>query len=333
VAARRVLGRPTVSVVICAYTEERWERLVDAVESARRQSAPPLEIIVVADHNRALLARIRSALEDVVAVESSGTRGLSGARNSGVAAARGDIVAFLDDDAVADPEWLASLLAGYADTRVAGVGGAVEPRWLDGRPGGFPAEFDWVVGCSYRGLPEATAPVRNLIGANMSIRRDVVLRAGGFRTSLGRVGRLPAGCEETELCIRVQQRMHGRLFIYEPRARVRHAVPAERATWRYFGSRCVAEGVSKAQVAAAAGRGAGLASERRYVRRTLPSAVLRDLRAGARGDPAGLLRATAIVSGLLLTTAGYVGGRGLLRAGAIPSAGDDPPANGRPERP
>src|SRR5215210_1027234 len=98
-----------VSVVICAYTEERWSDLELAVESLTRQTRAPLEVIVVADHNQALTERARSALSGVTVVENAEHPGLSGARNTGVAASTGAVVAFLDDDAVADPAWLERL--------------------------------------------------------------------------------------------------------------------------------------------------------------------------------------------------------------------------------
>src|ERR671916_1614480 len=106
---------PTVpysaSVVICAYTEERWQDLAAAVASALRQQPPPVEVIVACDHNPALLARSRRELAGAVPVANVEERGLSGARNSGLAAARGDVIVFLDDDAEAAPGWLAALLA------------------------------------------------------------------------------------------------------------------------------------------------------------------------------------------------------------------------------
>lgn len=297
-------------MVICAYTERRWEDLSAAVQSALEQTERPLEVIVVCDHNGELLARVRAEMPSVLALANEERRGLSGARNTGVRAASGEIVAFLDDDATAAPDWLERLLEPYQDDRVMGVGGAVEPLWPSARPSLFPAEFDWVVGCSYRGLPTRRSPVRNPIGANMSLRREVFATVGGFLTDVGRVGTWPLGCEETELCIRVRRRIPRSVIVYEPRARVRHRVTDERLRWRYFGARCYSEGLSKAVVARHAGSHDGLASERSYATRTLPRGVARGLAdAALRGDGAGLGRAGAIVAGLGITTLGYAVGR------------------------
>jgi GT2 family glycosyltransferase len=298
-----------VSVVVCAYTEKRWDDLSAAVRSVFAQTERPLEVIVVSDHNRHLLERVRRELPFVTAVANEEPQGLSGARNTGVRAATGAVIAFLDDDAIAALDWLEWLLEPYENPHVMGVGGSVEPVWPGARPSLLPAEFDWVVGCSYRGLPTDTSPVRNLIGANMSLRREVFDAVGGFRTDVGRVGTRPVGCEETDLCIRVHQRMPGSVILFEPRARVRHRVTAERARWRYFRTRCYSEGLSKAIVARHAGRLDGLASERSYAMRTLPRGVARGLAdATVRRDAAGLTRAAAIIAGLAITTLGYAVG-------------------------
>lgn len=300
-----------ISVVICAYTEARWQELIAAVDSMQQQTLPPREIVVVIDHNPVLLARSREQFgsDRVVVVENRQAQGLSGARNSGIAAARGEIIAFMDEDAVAAPDWLERLSAAYADPAVLGVGGLIEPLWLAGRPAWLPEEFQWVVGCSYRGLPETTAPVRNLIGCNMSFRREVFEAVGGFRDGIGRIGARPLGCEETELCIRVQQRWTEGLLLYEPGARVLHRVPASRGRVAYFTSRCYAEGLSKALVARFVGSRDGLASERSYTLRTLPRGVWRGVGDALRRDRGGLARAAMIVAGLAWTTAGYVMGR------------------------
>jgi glucosyl-dolichyl phosphate glucuronosyltransferase len=296
-----------ISVIICAYTEERWGDLLASVHSVRQQTAPPAEILVVIDHNRSLLRRARQELRGVVVIENAGSRGLSGARNSGLAAASGQVLAFLDDDATAHPDWLRRLGAGYQDPKVLGVGGAIEPLWLAGRPAWFPEEFDWVVGCTYRGMPEQPAPVRNLIGCNMSLRHEVFEGVGGFLDGVGRIGTRPLGCEETELCIRARRHWPEGLFVYEPLARVSHRVPSSRAEFRYFVARCLAEGHSKAVVAHLAGSRPGLATERTYVLRTLPKGVIRGLKATTMGgDPAGWRRSAAILCGLAFTSAGYI---------------------------
>jgi GT2 family glycosyltransferase len=339
------VGRAASSVIVCAYTEERWQDLLEAVDSVKAQVGGPCELIVVIDHNPALYQRASQSFadldfkakvfkakdfeakdfeakdfeakvfEDVRVLENAQERGLSGARNTGIAAAKGEIVVFMDEDAAAEPGWLDCLLSAYRGPAVLGVGGAIEPWWQGPRPAWFPAEFLWVVGCTYKGMPEHTAPVRNLIGANMSMRRALFEQVGGFVNGMGRVGTLPVGCEETELCIRAGQHNQGGHFLYEPRARVRHRVPAHRATWRYFFSRCFAEGISKAQVARLVGTSAGLASERAYTLRVLPLGFLRGLRDGVlRRDPGGFGRAFAIAAGLLVTTLGYL--RGKLTGGA-----------------
>ena len=323
---REVQGQPmSVSVVISTYTEARWDDFARAVDSARAQTVPTLEVVVVVDHNPALLTRVRQQMPFAVVVENLQVPGLSGCRNSGVAAARGELIAFLDDDAVAEPDWLEHLSSGYERDSVLGVGGSVEPMWLDARPRWFPIEFDWVVGCTYRGMPDRRSAVRNPVGANMSFRREVISSIGGFRFEFGRAAALPTRCDETEFCIRAHQRWPESVILYEPRAKIHHLVPSSRARWRYFILRCYVEGLSKARVARLTGARDGLASERVYVSRALPTGCLRGLADTVnRRDPAGLARAGTIVIGLLITTLGYVVGSawGLARRRSTP-----PPAS------
>lgn len=304
--------RPTFncSVIICAYTEKRWPDLLKAVESLRQQTVAPAEVILVVDHNPRLMQLVQREMPDVVAVENLEENGLSGARNSGLAAATSEVIAFLDDDAVAAPNWLDQLMQEYTDPQVVGVGGASLPIWVHHQPAWFPEEFNWVVGCSYRGLPPSTATVRNLIGCNMSFRREVFDTVGGFRNGIGRVNTRPVGCEETELCIRANQRWPDRIMVYKPDARVFHHVPGSRASWRYFFARCYFEGIAKAFVSRYIGQKDGLASEWTYSLRTLPNGVIRGLsHTAVNFDPNGLARALAIVAGLGVTATGYLVGK------------------------
>ena len=343
-----------ISVVICAFTDRRWDDVHAAVESVRRQTLAPHEIILSVDHNPQLHARLKESLPDVLVVENAEARGLSGGKNTGVARASGDVVAFLDDDAVAAPRWLASFAAAYEDKRVIGVGGrtlslwpgspssaellavmregrllrnqGVDPHPRPGsaeafavptgrRPRWFPEEFEWTVGGTYRGM--APGPVRNVLGGNASFRREAFAAAGGFSGDIGRTHAIdrPLGGEETEFCIRLGQRMPETVQLFEPAAVIWHRVPAERARFAYYRERCYAEGLSKALVARSVGTGDGLSNERAHAFKTLPKGVLRGLGETLRGDVGGLGRASAITAGLGYTAAGYLVGRRASRKG------------------
>lgn len=311
-----VADRPPATVVVCAHTAQRWRYVAAALEALTPQLARDDDVILVIDHNEALLSRARAAFPDIRVLENGGERGLSGARNTGTAAATGAIVLYLDDDACPTPGWMQHMLEPFADRYVIGVGGVARPRWAGHPPCWLPAEFLWVVGCSYRGLPETVAEIRNPIGASMAFRREAFALAGGFSAGLGRVGMFPSGCEETEFAIRVRQVAPGHRILHVPTAVVDHVVTRERATWGYFTSRCWSEGRSKALVAAAVGATEALESERRYAMRTLPSGIWTGLMDAMRGDPCGVARAVAIVAGLIMTSGGYVAGRASARNGA-----------------
>ena len=321
-----------ISVIICAYTEDRWDDLVASVESVQQQTLSPKEIIVVVDHNPNLLKRVREHIAGVLAVENREVKGLSGARNSGVTVAQGAVIAFLDDDAIAETNWLEHLAACYTDPHVLGVGGKIEPLWLGIRPAWLPEEFYWVVGCTYRGMPEAVQPIRNPIGANMSVRRHTLMVVGGFRESFGCnhnttekgvafVGpkwlQHHAGDEETEFCIRATRQWPDAVWLYTPSATIQHRVPVQRTRWTYFLWRCYDEGLGKSTIVRLHGIRAGLSSERTYTFKILLLGVMRSLTDTLfHRDPAGLARAATIIVGLAATTAGFLAGSLLVRAAA-----------------
>jgi GT2 family glycosyltransferase len=309
----------TATVVICVYTEKRWDDIVAAVGSVAAQDVRALETLVIVDHNAVLLSRAQQEFgpRGVRVLPNAHKQGLSGARNTAIAEAAGDVVVFLDDDAEARPGWLAALLAPYSDPTVAAVGGVAHPRWPTNRPRVLPGavpydpnatgELDWIVGCTYTGQPERQAEVRNLMGCNMSFRREVFDRVGGFAEDIGRIGKNPLGCEETELCIRARQayqRAGEKIRImFEPAAAVDHRVSDDRVEWAYLRRRSWAEGLSKAAVSKLVGSDDALATERSYVAKVLPAAVLREIKEGRVSS------AAAVITALACTTAGYVRGK------------------------
>ncbi|MFW0796612.1 glycosyltransferase [Gordonia sp. CPCC 205515] len=290
-----------LSVVICCYTADRIEQVRAAIDSTVPQLNDIDELIVVVDHNDDLHAALHSSVVGARIVRSTEDRGLSGARNTGVATATGDVVVFLDDDATLDDDALRSVRSRFADPQIVGIGGAVTPAWQGGRsPDWFPSEFGWVVGCDYRGLPDDGAEIRNPIGAAMAVRREALDTIGGFSPHLGRRGTFPAGCEETLMGIALRQSFPDTSIVRDTSFRVSHHVSDERTSVRYYLHRCFQEGRSKAMLAALTSTGSALSSEKSYAAKILTSGVWRHRRAPAR--------ALALIFGFVFTTAGFVTG-------------------------
>lgn len=295
---------PNVSVIIPTYSMDRWGYMLESVASARAQSVQPIEIIVVIDYNPELLDRAMSEIPDVITVPNIGLRGVSGARNSGVKASRGEMVAFLDDDIIASPDWLSGLLAHFRNPEVVGAGCYCEGRWESPRPAWFPGEFGWTIGISYSGMPEKPTAVRNVWTSSMVVRRSAFEVVGGFREDFGKIGsrNLP---EDTDLCLRITSAHDKAIWIYDPAEIMLHRVPAGRTTFRYFLSRCFLQGWGKAAMAGMDGFDTSISTERDYTRRILPAGVRRGLVETARGDISGALRSASIILALAFTMTGY----------------------------
>ena len=300
-------GRPaSTSVIIAAHTFERSDDLVQAVASALGQQPPPYEVVVAVDNNPDLYEWVCKRLPDVVAVDHRGPRGASSTRNSGARAAYGSILAFLDDDAVARDGWLRNLTAPLARPDVVGVGGHVEAVWLERVPEWLPEEFLWVVGATYRGMPKAAAPIRNVWSENMAVRQADFWKVGGFREGFGKTGLESTAGEDTDFCIRLSTATGG-IWWYEPSARIGHMVPARRGTPRFFVRRCYTEGQGKADMALLLGPSESLQDERRHAVKTLPKGLQRELwHAVAHREFAAIQRAMAIAIGLSAASLGYV---------------------------
>jgi glucosyl-dolichyl phosphate glucuronosyltransferase len=242
-----------ISAIIC--TLDRADYLRAALASLARQTAPPdaFEVIVVdngsTDHTPAVLAAVRAALPALVVVTEP-RQGLSHARNAGLAKARGDVVAFLDDDAEAEPDWLAALIACFdgGAHRPACVGGPVtalwdapRPHWLSASMLPYLTVIDW-------GLPAGELPPECFIaGVNIAFDRDQLRSLGGFPTALGRVGTNLLSNEE--LVVQRLLRAAGGSCRWEPSVRVGHHVHPSRLRRRWFLRRYYWQGVSDAVMA------------------------------------------------------------------------------------
>jgi len=241
-----LMNNLTVSVVIGTFSFDRLPDIVAAVESISAQAYRNYEIVLSVADNEELASALRDRFnESILVVNNTQGRGPSRTRNNGARAAKGDIVAFLDDDAVAAPTWLANLVRHYDDPLVMAAGGKSIPLWESPPPQWFCEELYWVVGCTYSGHPVKKTTIRSLPGCNMSFRRTVFERIGYFDENLGRAGNL-IGSEDTEFFLRLRDRIAGAKIIFDPEVVVYHKVPAARVNVRYLFWRSYGEGLGKA---------------------------------------------------------------------------------------
>lgn len=270
-----------VSVIICCYTLERLADLREAVTSVQNQTLKPHEIIVAVDHNKQLLNRLTSAFSPEVKVVLNNTpfRGSSGTDNVGITCATGDIIAFIDDDAVADVSWLEHLLEPFQERNMIAVGGQLVPLWSNKRPFWFGDELNWMIGCTYKGHPQTRTEIRAPIFCNASLRREAFDAAGLFPTETGRINAWGTGFE-AHFFLRLKYLMPDRVVLYEPSAVVYHKVSRERTTMKYSIKRCYNEGYHKAKIDRAYGSYLlkNLATERSYLNHLLFCAIPQKLR-------------------------------------------------------
>lgn len=276
------MARVTASVVIATY--RRPDYLRECLEHLQRQTVAPKRIVVV---DASPDTRTREVVAEFPGVEyRRNERGIGSTATSraiGVSDIEEDVVAFIDDDAYAEPEWLERLLAPYSDPQVAAVGG----RARNGQPG----EEHEGIGQIGRLLPDGrltgyfaadpgeVVEVDHLLGANMSVRMSTVRELGGIRDFY------PGTClrEETDIALRI--RRSGRTILYTPDAVVRH-VAGDYAKGRRFDARYRYYGARNHVVLLATTLGYRDPRVGRYLRGTLSGAG-RDLVLGVRsiGDP------------------------------------------------
>lgn len=235
-------------------THNRPDVLERCLETLQSQDADSrdFEVVVVDDGSEvdvpALVSRVAARGPIPMRCERQELGGLNRARNRGVAASHGEVLAFLDDDTLVSAGWASALLRTFSEFPCAGIGGKVElaleapaPPWLAARAY-YLAEYDlgpesrWLRGEPHSGgdpLP---------VGANCAVRRREFDRLDGFRSGLDRIGGSLVSNGDTDFFRRL--RASGGRMRYEAQASVLHCVPRERLTLRYFAKRSYAQGIS-----------------------------------------------------------------------------------------
>lgn len=233
------LRKLNVTVILCTYN--RCVSLGRALGSIAASELPPTiewEVLVVDNNSRdqtcAVVARFSEQHPGRFRYVFEPRQGKSHALNTGIREARGDVLAFVDDDVTVESTWLRNLTAGLQDCKWVGAGGRVVPLWTSTPP-------KWLLTSDQKSLAplvafdlgdEAGPMSESPFGTNMAFRREVVEKFGGFRTDLGpRPGSQIRG-EDTEFGRRLLEA--GERLLYEPSAVVYHPVPSERLSQGYF---------------------------------------------------------------------------------------------------
>lgn len=241
-------NRPVISAIVCTHNRHRY--LEGSIGSLRRQTLPTedFEIVLVdngsTDSTAAWCQKIASIVPNVHYVFEP-VLGLNHARNAGWRAARGEFIAYLDDDAVADGKWLEVLIAKFHahGERVAGVGGKVQPLWEAPPPSWLtPPLWSYLSVLDWGSDDIVLDDNKYFVGANMAFRRAALAQLGGFHGDLDRKGSNLLSNGEIHLKRLLEDA--GYLTMYIPEAIAAHSVPAARMSKRWFRRRHYWQGVS-----------------------------------------------------------------------------------------
>lgn len=243
-------GKIRISAIVCTYSNAALLRRT--LDSLIKQTLPPgeYEIVVVdnnsTDNTREVVRDFEERGYHQIHYVLETTQGLSAARNRGIRESRGPILSFIDDDAEAEPDWLAAVVEGFHRNPAAwAVGGNTFPIWDAKRPAWLNDDFLSDLSIQDRGPDKLKLTVgQNILGANCSFRREVFTEIGYFPTDLGRIGKSLLAGEEAELCQRIH--LHGKGMYHIPDAVVHHHVTPERMTRGYLNRRCYFSGISRA---------------------------------------------------------------------------------------
>ncbi len=241
-----VAEQPLLSIIITSYTTERLKDIYELLDSIKAQTYPNIETIFVAEGSSELYEKVREhgqriGLPNFKVLFSEEKLGLGGARNIGSREAKGEIIAFVDDDVILSPEWAQEMVKTYEDDEVIGVTGGALPLWQDKKIDWLPKDLYWLISCTdWTGWSEMTE-ARSLWGGNMSLRRAAFEKAGSFLPALGYHAPM---AEDLEFSLKVKRKT-GKRLLFNPRAKVWHKVYGYRINLKFVASRANHIGVSR----------------------------------------------------------------------------------------
>jgi glycosyltransferase involved in cell wall biosynthesis len=230
------------SVVVTTYNEDEYHLLKKCIGSILSQTFTNFELLIVTE-KKEIKEKIQNDFNDnrIRLINFDGS-GVAEARNRGFESAIGDIVAYTDDDAYPEEKWLEKINEVYKKKDYPCVGGRILPSWEDGCKD-IPEEFNWIVGVTHKGFGKK-GEVRNTFGPNMTFKREVLNKVGGFDEKTGKDKLKLMQGEESEICSRIREK-YGRSMYYDPDIVVHHHVSKEQTQLGYLIRRSFYQGISK----------------------------------------------------------------------------------------
>jgi len=248
-----VIKEPTLSIIVTSYSTQRLNDIYELLDSIKAQTYSHIETVFVAEQSKELYDLVQDyaqekAIPNFKLIFNDGEKGASAARNLGIQQARGEIIAFVDDDALPFPDWAEEMVKTYADASIIGVTGPAFPLWEDENDAWLPEELHWLISCTSWADNE-TRKVRNIWLQNGSFRREAFDRAGFLNPGLGpqdstqgfkgREIRDGIISEEVDISLRIIA-VTKKYILYNPAVRVKHRVnkkrlkPAYIRRWSYW---------------------------------------------------------------------------------------------------
>lgn len=243
-----IMNYPHISVIIPSYDINELVYLRESIDSILEQNYSNFDIVVITEGDE-LTNEIKDSHGDIDIVSiiqiSNDDGGLSVARNEGIKQSDGEIIAYIDSDAVADSNWLNNIGEIYAnDESIIAVGGKAIPDWQSKRPWYLPDSFLWLVGITHEGHPDSGTIIRNTFGCNISYRRYIFDEIAGFTTDLGKSHGFNLQGEESELGSRIIEKYDTGMY-YEEDAIVKHKVDEHQTTFNWLSKRAYLQGITK----------------------------------------------------------------------------------------
>jgi glycosyltransferase involved in cell wall biosynthesis len=249
-----VAKQPLLSIIITSYTANRLKDIFELLDSLKNQTYSNIEIIHIAERSRELYERVKDYAEkngvsNIKMVFYPTELGISEARNTGVRHARGDIIAFIDDDAVPSTTWAEEIVKTFVEhTDIIGVSGPVLPLFEDPSLKWFPEEFYWMIGCTaWKGLKEK-ADLEYAWGVNMAFRKEAFnfsFFKDRYTKGVHEEGKIGPVGDDWEFSFTVKMKT-GKRILYNPNVKVLHKVSGYKLTSKFIRRYAFWQGYSNA---------------------------------------------------------------------------------------